>query len=315
MIVDHLYFNSDQKLVLNRGNQSETILIEGDSLPLFDHGLTSFSQLTALQLYLPYLSSGKNAIRIHLFSKKMLNLLITEPNYLNAWETEQAIEHVTMFLDGAEAAQIYVLLVLWTYEDIVENVDSLHVIDWKTLEELLLKPLFKRLRYKKALIGIEIISNYLNGEFKANTKEAFLEETTCSFDDDFENSLFDKKEFLNMNVLIARSHLGSGKAIGISIPATCYLCLPMVTFPPCLPDINDFDFITIFSNVEEVESEVYSYVNWQENVNSTSLPPIFYVLKEVTNNQTINVKKLFAIASVKQFTSGYFSEYTDMIFS
>lgn len=320
---DHLYFNSEHRLTVNRGNQSETVAITGVDVNHLSDTSLDFSKLYTLQSHLSHLSSSENAIRIRLFSGRMLKGLTEKTFRLDdpagSWKADLLIERVTAFLEEAEAAGKYVLLVLWAYEDVLENVNDLLLIDWQSLEEQLLAPLFTRLRHQRALIGVEVISNFLSGEFIANSKTFLLDEDTCRLDTELQHFIAPKMDFLLLNVLSVSRLLGpGGKAIGVSIPASCYLCLPLVTLPSCLNalDVKWLDFVSIISHLEEVESEVYSYINWASNVHAASLPPIFYVLKEgekakaKAKKDQINVRKLFAVVSVQQYASGYFTEYT-----
>lgn len=216
-----------------------------------------------------------NTLRLNLFGRRTFQYL-AQPSPTTTAHSKAEITLWADFLEevlgSAEEMKKYVILVVFKYEhfDFGGSESGIYFGDTSAwLERKLgatLETLSERLDAQSALVGIEVASGFLRGEFTFSTDEPSAGNQCLGA------SLAVQLGAIHSTAALLKSKL-KDTLLGVNIDADCRFCLHGAMLQSCLktninlasPKQYQLDFVSFSSALNKLATEVYSHRNWQAN--------------------------------------------------
>lgn len=310
----HLYFNSKGQLVFGSNEISLPFLVSGLNIDWKDVIIATTSEEFTQnhQSFLQILQStkGKNAIRMPLFDEQMLAYYF-EDIEISDYEIDLFIDQVVDYLDEAAAEEKYVIAVLWQYETVeryIRKADPLVSFTSPLFESKVIAKLITRISTHPALIGIEIVSQFLSGQLTEEEDLVTWPNSACETDPiQIMKAVEPYLIFLGFNAEAVKKS-SAEKAIGVSIDASCRSCFAFAYQKTCLRGFTgSINFVTLITVVANAAKEPYSYLNYEENrkiifADDDHSTGIFYVIDGKPGKDFDDT-----ILGIQPYSAGYFN--------
>lgn len=268
----HLFFNSNGKLVFGANEMNAPFLVNGFNIDWRSVNIaTTAEEFTQnhhsfLQILQP--TKGLNAIRMSLFDERMLAYYFGDIE-ISDYEIDIFIDQIVDYLDEAAADEKYIIAVLWQYEIVeryVSKTDILVSFTSPVFESTVIAKLITRISAHPALIGFEMVSQFLSGQLTEEEDLVTWPNSACETDPlAIMKAIEPYLIFLGFNAQAVKKR-SAEKALGVSIDASCRSCFAFAYQQTCLRGFTgSFDFVTLITVAANAAKEPYSYLNYMES--------------------------------------------------